>query len=110
VVDEIAAFDAMTHFYFEGVSVGCMVGVGWHFNLHTVLWQLEQWWHSCEAPFVCWCWEVSRERSEIEFMCFAYRPRAVRASRTTGFWMDYASIHEEEKMESIPASQSPLKW
>jgi len=47
--------------------------------------------------------KFSRERSEIEFMHFAYCPRAVRASRPTGFWMDHASTqHEEEKMESFP--------
>jgi len=29
-VDEISAFDAMTHFYFDGVSVGSVIEAGWH--------------------------------------------------------------------------------
>ena len=29
-VNEISAFDAMTHFYFDGVSIGCVIGAGWH--------------------------------------------------------------------------------
>ena len=29
-VDEISALDAMTHFYFDGVSVGSVIEAGWH--------------------------------------------------------------------------------
>jgi len=34
----------------------------------------------------CRCWEGSRERTEIECMCFASLPPAVLASRPAGFW------------------------